>query len=130
MDNVFNRVARRRNKGQGGFTLIELLVVIAVLAVLALIVLFNVVGVANKGRTASCNTDKGTIQTAVDAYYNDFTGYPDSTKGADQNPAISGDTVDTAKLQTKGYIHSIPDPTNDGAVTYSSTTGDVAFGKC
>lgn len=128
MDNVFNRVARRRHEGQGGFTLIELLVVIAVLAVLALIVLFNVVGVANKGKTASCNTDKGTIQTAVDAYFSDKNVYP--ITGGDANTITLPASVNTTELQAAGYIHSQPDATNDGAVTYATTTGDVKFGSC
>src|SRR5207302_3247786 len=71
MDEVFNRVARRRRRGQSGFTLIELLVVIAVLAVLATIVIFNVVGVKQSGSLQACKTDVKSIQTASDAYYND-----------------------------------------------------------
>src|SRR5215469_18388390 len=71
MDDLFNRVARRRRSGQRGFTLIELLVVIAVLAVLAAIVIFNVVGVANKGENASACTDSKSVQTAIDAALND-----------------------------------------------------------
>jgi prepilin-type N-terminal cleavage/methylation domain-containing protein len=71
MDNLYNRTARRRRRGQQGFTLIELLVVIAVLAILAGIVIFNVVGVANKGSTASACTDQKSVQTAVDAALND-----------------------------------------------------------
>jgi prepilin-type N-terminal cleavage/methylation domain-containing protein len=71
MDNLYNRTARRRRRGQGGFTLIELLVVIAVLAVLAGIVIFNVVGVANRGSNASACTDAKSVQTAVDAALND-----------------------------------------------------------
>ena len=71
MDNLYNRTARRRRRGQQGFTLIELLVVIAVLAILAGIVIFNVVGVADKGSTASACTDQKSVQTAVDAALND-----------------------------------------------------------
>ena len=98
MDGVFNRVARRRRSGQRGFTLIELLVVIAVLAILAAIVIFNVVGVANRGKTAACQTDLKSIQTAVDAYYNDHTAYP-TTGGAVPNPLIAADVAGT-------YIHA------------------------
>ena len=99
MDDVFNRVARRRRRGdQGGFTLIELLVVIAVLAVLATIVIFNVVGVANRGRASACATDLKTIQTASDAYYNDLNKYP--TAGG----AVPGAIVD-ANL-SPAYIHA------------------------
>jgi prepilin-type N-terminal cleavage/methylation domain-containing protein len=71
MDNLYNRTARRRRRGQQGFTLIELLVVIAVLAILAGIVIFNVVGVANKGSNASACTDQKSVQTAIDTALND-----------------------------------------------------------
>jgi general secretion pathway protein G len=71
MEDLFNRVARRRRKGQRGFTLIELLVVIAILGVLAAIVVFNVTGIKSKGNTAACNADAQTIQAALDQYYND-----------------------------------------------------------
>lgn len=74
MDNLYNRTARRRRRGQGGFTLIELLVVIAVLAVLAGIVIFNVVGVANRGSSSAACTDAKSVQTAVDAALNDGKG--------------------------------------------------------
>lgn len=78
MDSIFNRVSRRRRRGQGGFTLIELLVVIAVLAILAAIVIFNVTGVVNRGNSSACSTDLKTVQTASDAYFNDNAAYPGS----------------------------------------------------
>jgi prepilin-type N-terminal cleavage/methylation domain-containing protein len=69
----------RRRRGEQGFTLIELLVVIAVLAILAAIVLFNVVGVANRGKSSACNTDVSTIQTAADGYISDHGDFPTPT---------------------------------------------------
>ena len=92
MDDLYNRVSRRRRSGQKGFTLIELLVVIALLAVLAAIVIFNVTGVVNNGKTAACQTDEGTVQTASDTYYADYGVYPTSfttelrAPGADDHP--------------------------------------------
>jgi prepilin-type N-terminal cleavage/methylation domain-containing protein len=71
MEDLFNRVSRRRRKGQRGFTLIELLVVIAILGVLAAIVVFNVTGIKSKGNVAACNADAQTVQAALDQYYND-----------------------------------------------------------
>jgi prepilin-type N-terminal cleavage/methylation domain-containing protein len=82
MDNLYNRTARRRRRGQQGFTLIELLVVIAVLAILAGIVIFNVVGVANKGSVASACTDQKSVQTAVDTALNDGKGFAGGGMGA------------------------------------------------
>ena len=66
MDNLYNRVSRRR-RGEGGFTLIELLVVIAILAILAFIVIFNVTGVTNRGNSWACVTYGRSVQTGVDA---------------------------------------------------------------
>lgn len=104
MDNLFNRVAHRRRRGQRGFTLVELLVVIAVLAVLAAIVIFNVAGVGNKGNLAACKTDLKSVQTAVDAYYNDNNStYP-----------WAGNADDWTKL-VPTYIHNTP--TTVGTVT-------------
>ncbi len=99
MDSVYLRMSRRRRRGQGGFTLIELLVVIAVLAVLAGIVIFNVTGVANRGKAAACNTDLKSVQTAVDAYNNDKGTYPTALGGA--GDVVQGDIVPT-------YLHTWP----------------------
>jgi len=100
MEPMYNRVARRRRPGQRGFTLIELLVVIAVLAILAAIVIFNVVGVTNRGSQSACQTDEKSIQTAVDAYYNDNSKtYP--TAGGGAGTVVQGDLVTT-------YLHTWP----------------------
>jgi prepilin-type N-terminal cleavage/methylation domain-containing protein len=118
MDNVYNRVSRRRRKGQGGFTLIELLVVIAVLAILAGIVIFNITGVANKGKTSACQTDLKSVQTAVDAYYNDHGSvYPASPLDL----TAGGPIVPT-------YLHTTP--TSVGVVTVNGATGAVTSDQC
>src|SRR5438105_2085048 len=101
MDDLFNRVSRRRRRGEGGFTLIELLVVIAVLAVLAAIVIFNVVGVTNKGNQSACKTDEQSVQVASDAYQSDNTPNYATASGA-----ANGDLV-AAKL-TPAYLHTYP----------------------
>jgi prepilin-type N-terminal cleavage/methylation domain-containing protein len=100
MDNLFNRVARRRRHGQQGFTLIELLVVIAVLAILALIVIFNVTGVTNRGSSAQCATDLKSVQTASDAYQGDHQSYATGTGSA--NAAL------VQGLLVPYYLHTWP----------------------
>ena len=100
MDNLLNRVARRRRQGQKGFTLIELLVVIAVLAILALIVIFNVTGVTNRGSSSQCATDLKSVQTASDGYQGDHQAY-----------ATSGGTVPGTLIQADlvpYYLHTWP----------------------
>jgi prepilin-type N-terminal cleavage/methylation domain-containing protein len=96
MDGLYNRVSRRRRRGQSGFTLIELLVVIAVLAILATIVIFNVTGVVNRGSSSACATDLKSVQTASDAYFNDHGSYP-----------TSGSTLVEADLVPL-YLHTWP----------------------
>jgi general secretion pathway protein G len=98
MDNLYNRVSRRRHRGQGGFTLIELLVVIAVLAILAAIVIFNVTGVTKRGASSACLTDLGSVQTASDAYKGDVGSYA---------VLVDGVTLDSTKL-VPGYLHTWP----------------------
>ncbi|MGH7722268.1 MAG: type II secretion system protein [Candidatus Dormibacteria bacterium] len=124
MDSAFNRVSRRRRRGQGGFTLIELLVVIAVLAILAGIVIFNVTGVANKGQTNACLTDTKSVQTAVDAYQNDNNAYP-LKKGDTMNKGVD---VDVSKL-VPTYLHTTPS-TKDGTFTFLDTNGTVTASAC
>jgi prepilin-type N-terminal cleavage/methylation domain-containing protein len=118
MDDLYNRVARRRRSGQRGFTLIELLVVIAVLAVLAAIVIFNVTGVVNRGTSAACLTDLETVQTASDAYYSD--------------DLQAGRTVGTyppnLAALVPAYIHTAP--TDLGTVTWDTSTGTVTSSAC
>ena len=99
MDSLYNRVARRRHRGQQGFTLIELLVVIAVLAILATIVIFNVTGVVNRGSSAACVTDLKTVQTASNSYFSDNQKY--ATTGGGAGNLIPGDL-------TPNYMHTYP----------------------
>ena len=120
MDEHFNRVARRRQRGQSGFTLIELLVVIAVLAILAAIVIFNVLGVTNRGNQSSCQTDTKSVQTASDAYRNDKNVYP--MTGGDATPSVAGTTVNIGEL-VPAYIHTPPE--NGETFTYNDANGTV-----
>jgi prepilin-type N-terminal cleavage/methylation domain-containing protein len=111
MDNVYNRVSRRRRRGQGGFTLIELLVVIAVLAVLAGIVIFNITGVANRGKLAACQTDLKSVQTAVDAYYND---------NGSAYPPVAGLLANPGPL-VPAYLHTVPTSVGTVGIDLSGT---------
>jgi prepilin-type N-terminal cleavage/methylation domain-containing protein len=132
MDNLYNRVARRR-RGEGGFTLIELLVVIAILAILAFIVIFNVTGVTNRGNSAACQTDVKTAQTAVDAFLNDNgttvaigTVYPGGAVGSIKDDAEAGSTAPTNtfwKNLVPNYIHSVPKTSECATMTLAYANG-------
>ena len=56
-------------KQDKGFTLVELLIVIVILGILATVTVFAVRGITDKGQTSACNTDKATLQTAVESYF-------------------------------------------------------------
>lgn len=130
MDNLFNRVARRRRRGQTGFTLIELLVVIAVLAILAAIVLFNVVGVTNRGQTQACATDVKTFQTAVDAAIGDALSdgnpQPDAASTAGKLTSITSGVgkSDIITLSNGNYVHDAAGTTAcANALTFAFNVG-------
>ncbi|HXC77572.1 MAG TPA: prepilin-type N-terminal cleavage/methylation domain-containing protein [Candidatus Acidoferrum sp.] len=124
MDDIYNRVARRRHQGQRGFTLIELLVVIAILAVLAAIVIFNVTGVVQRGNTAACQTDLQTVQTASDAYYSDNGKYPTALGGA--GAVVPNDLI-LPVGSNRPYLHSFP--TSTGIVTIDAN-GNATAALC
>ncbi len=63
-------------KNKKGFTLIELLIVIAIIGVLSSIVLTNLNNARAKSRDAKRKVDMTSIQTALEAYHNDFGAYP------------------------------------------------------
>ncbi|MBV9101232.1 MAG: prepilin-type N-terminal cleavage/methylation domain-containing protein [Candidatus Dormibacteraeota bacterium] len=120
MENLHNRVMRRRRAGETGFTLIELLVVVAVLAILGAIVIFNVTGVANRGKAAACTTDQQTLQSAVDAAISDAGtgGLPTGMSlGSGGDMKANGDLT---WLASNGYIHSVP--TSCSSFTLKQTT--------
>ena len=65
-----------RNGDQGGFTLIELLVVIAILGVIAGVVTMSVSGMTDGADESACKAERRTIETALEAYHNEFEAYP------------------------------------------------------
>jgi type II secretion system protein G len=64
--------------GAKGFTLIELLVVIVILGVLAAVVVFSVSGITNNSEQSACAQELRTIETALESYRAQNTGYPAS----------------------------------------------------
>src|SRR5262245_55524778 len=75
-------------KNTRGFTLIELLVVIAIIGILSAVVLVSVNSARSKSRDARRLSDIRQIMTAMEIYYNDNGGYPDSTS-AGTNPTVT-----------------------------------------
>jgi prepilin-type N-terminal cleavage/methylation domain-containing protein len=52
-----------------GFTLVELLIVIVILGILATVTVFAVRGITNKGEDARCDSDKKTVEVAIETWY-------------------------------------------------------------
>ncbi|OGE74058.1 MAG: hypothetical protein A3I07_01240 [Candidatus Doudnabacteria bacterium RIFCSPLOWO2_02_FULL_42_9] len=61
-----------------GFTLIELLVTVAIIGILAAVVLVNLNSARQKSRDARRLADIRQIITALEIFYNDNSGYPDT----------------------------------------------------
>ena len=77
------------NRKERGFTLIELLVVIAIIGILAAVVLVSLNSARQKSRDARRIADIRQIQTALELYYNDNSGYPAGSPPAGGTPAFS-----------------------------------------
>ena len=56
-------------KQDQGFTLVELLIVIVILGILATVTVFAVRGITDQGETNACQTEKRSVETAIEAYY-------------------------------------------------------------
>ena len=106
-------VTTKRDKG---FTLVELLIVIVILGILATVTVFAVRGITDRGQTSACDTEKKTLQTAVEAYFANNGGSTIPNGGATNDPA--------GTLVATGLIHSAPTLYNiltDGSLTNTGT---------
>jgi len=105
-------ILRRIGDDDRGFTLIELLVVVAILGVLAAIAVPMVTGAIDDARTNADAANVKILNDALDRYYFDNSGYPDTLAGL----------VDD-------YIEAVPeDPWGQGRDyedNYDSDAGEV-----
>ena len=63
-------------KNNKGFTIVELLIVIVVIGILALLVITTYSGIQAKARNSKRQTDLASIQTHLEAFYNENGYYP------------------------------------------------------
>jgi prepilin-type N-terminal cleavage/methylation domain-containing protein len=108
MDTIIEDQVTSKRKDKG-FTLVELLIVIVILGILATVTVFAVRGITDQGQKSSCDTDKVTLQTAVETFFAQYPGMtgkiPTSavavntawttTVVANQQPAIAAFAVPT-----------------------------------
>ncbi len=76
-------------KKQGGVTIIEMLIVVAVIGILAAIAVPNLTGFLGTSKDQSWESDKGSLQSAVD-------GYRSANSNLIPIKTVTGDTVTTA----------------------------------
>jgi len=124
-----------------GFTLLEILLVIAAIGILAAIVLvaINPTRQINQARQAAINSDKNTIEKALQQRLIDTGSYPVGLDGVQRRICSNGNTppncVDLSGL-IPDYVAAIPSSTtytvakgNDGRV-YVNTTNTAANFTC
>jgi prepilin-type N-terminal cleavage/methylation domain-containing protein len=116
---MWERMIEKRN--DGGFTLIELLIVIIILAILAAIVVFAVGSTGTNAKTAACNSDAKTVETALESYKAEVGFYPGD--GSLNSPSAPGTSVITQGQEWAGAI--APGATN---VSPAVAPGNGIFG--
>ncbi len=130
----------RISKQNKGFTLLEILLVIAAIGILAAIVLvaINPTRQINQARQAAINSDKNTIEKALQQRLIDTGQYPVGLDGVQRR--ICSNTITTDCVNLSGlipdYVAEIPSSTtytvntsNDGRV-YVNTTETAANFTC
>ncbi|MBU4347365.1 prepilin-type N-terminal cleavage/methylation domain-containing protein [Patescibacteria group bacterium] len=103
-----------------GFTLVELLVVIAIIGLLSTLAVVALNNARQKARDARRVSDVKQIQTALELYYNDEGGYP--------NTVVTGSAI-TGATSLVTYMNAVPGnptPTTDGTLC-GGATGDYTY---
>jgi type II secretion system protein G len=119
----------KRNNTKG-FTLIELLVVIAIIGLLSTLAVVALNTARTKSRDAKRISDIKQIQTALELYYADASGYPADPTGGDKLGTGNGKALCTGGWKSACgatdtvYMGQVPpDPTGSGTKVYTYTQG-------
>lgn len=115
-------ISLKKNKG---FTIVELLIVIVVIGILATLVITAYSGIQQKARNSKRQTDLASLQTHLEAFYNDNGYYPSLTdmnnqnfvnnlKGLDQTALIDPSNPSQSKTlvqspTAKSYSYTVTD---------------------
>ncbi len=105
---------RRQGRGEAGVTLIEMLIVLALIGILLAVVVPNLGGFFGRGKDRAYDADRALMQSAVDAYYTDFTRRPGSRKyptanGAGAASATTNAYINFNHLVSESYLRNVPD---------------------
>jgi prepilin-type N-terminal cleavage/methylation domain-containing protein len=112
----------QKSSRQAGFTLIELLVVIAIIGLLSTLAVVALNNARQKSRDAKRVSDIKQIQTALELYYNDVTGYP--------TDVTVGSSIDYNGTTYMSIVPSNPTPVAPGNPQYAYTvtgTGNSGY---
>ena len=131
---------KNKKRVRRGFTLLEILLVIATIGILAAIVLvaINPTRQINQARQAAINSDKNTIEKALQQALIDTGSYPVGLDGLQRKICSNTVTTDCINLSSliPDYVAAIPSSTtytvargNDGRV-YVNTTETAANFSC
>ena len=115
-----------------GFTLIELLVVIAIIGLLSTLAVVALGSARQKARDAKRLSDLKQVQTALELYYTDNSGYPAAatavTLGAGTEACLnaSGFAATGCPNAYMGVIPAAPTPGVDSYQSTAATTYTIA----
>lgn len=106
-----------------GFTLVELLVVIAIIGLLSTLAVVALNNARQKARDARRVSDVKQIQTALELYYNDESGYPAAV--------TAGGAITGASATYMALVPGNPQPgdttlTGCGGTSYTYTSTDTS----
>lgn len=106
-----------------GFTLIELLVVIAIIGLLSTLAVVSLNNARQKSRDARRVSDVKQVQTALELYYNDAGGYPNT------GDADSGDTISYGGTTYMNSVPTAPTPSDGDCTTADNTYSYTVVGS-
>lgn len=115
---------------QRGFTLIELLIVVAIIAILSTLLMVNFIAVRQRGKDAQRKGDLRQIQSALELYRADQSGYPATLGNCSSGTRLGNPACSTI------YIQKLPkDPNgssyyNSGAYYYISDGSTYSLSGC
>ena len=143
MKDVARKFWRGIGSGESGFTLIEMLIVVGIIVALAAAIVPQVVSFGGRGEEGQKNSEKSTVQTAIDSAMADaqvstitavadtapnkvWTAMPKKADGTTAIP-IAGGTVDYLRGLTStewGYCYTAAGKVKQTALKDSTTCTD------